>query len=217
MTELFNRIPQQKRNRILEAAVNEFATYGYENANTNKIAKKAGISVGSLFQYFESKEDLYQTTVMLGTASIKTVLEDIMRGEEDIFLRLEKILRTIQNHSRENSNMIRLYNEMSTQSNSKLMCQTAEDLESLTAEIYSELIAKAQKDQNVRMDCDPKMFAFLLDNLFMMLQFSYACDYYRERFKIYVSDDIFAKDDFVVEQTMNFIKAAIFNTTYSHP
>jgi len=34
----------------------------------------------------------------------------------------------------------------------------------------------------------------------MMLQFSYACGYYRERFKIYAGEDIFKQDDFVVEQ-----------------
>jgi hypothetical protein len=41
-----------------------------------------------------------------------------------------------------------------------------------------------------------------------MMQFSYACDYYRERFKVYAGDDIFSSDDFVVEQTLKFIKAA---------
>jgi hypothetical protein len=62
-----------------------------------------------------------------------------------------------------------------------------------------------------RTDCDPGMFAFLIDNLFMMLQFSYACDYYRERFKLYAGADIFKKDDFVVDQTLKFIKAAFNN------
>lgn len=213
MTELFNRIPEPKRNRILQAAMNEFATFGYENANTNHIAKKAGISIGSLFQYFSSKEDLYQTTVALSSTVLKTTLEEVMKEKEDVMVKLEKVLRLIQRHSRENINMIRLYNEMATQSNSALMQQTVEDIETLTAELYSTIIKKAQEEQEVRMDCDPKMFAFLMDNILMMMQFSYACDYYRERFKIYVSEDIFEKDEFVIEQTMKFIKAAFHNNT----
>lgn len=208
MKELFNRIPEEKRNRILQAAIDAFAAYGYENANTNKIADKAGISVGSLFQYFDSKEDLFFTTVTYGTSSLKATLEEIMTGEEDILNKIEKLIRTIQRHSREHGNIIRLYNEMSTQSNSRIMKEAVGDVEGLTAELYSSLIIKAQKEMEARTDCDPKMFAFLLDNLFMMLQYSYACDYYRERFKVYVSEDIFEKDDFVVEQTLKFIKAA---------
>jgi AcrR family transcriptional regulator len=213
LTELFNRIPEEKRNRILQAAIDEFASFGYENANTNKIAKQAGISVGSLFQYFNSKEDLFKTTVNYGSTVLKATLDDIMKGDEDILIKVEKVLRKIQKHSRENTNLIRLYNEMSNQSNSRIMFEAVEDLESITAQLYSSLIEKAQKEQDVRIDCDPKMFAFLLDNLFMMLQFSYGCDYYRERFKIYVQNDIFEQDEFVIQQTLSFIKAAFIGNS----
>lgn len=211
MTELFNRIPEKKRNRILDAAMEVFATNGYESANTNIIASRAGISVGSLFQYFENKEDLFRTTVTNGAYVLKSTLENIMTGEEDILIKVEKVIRTIQKHSRDNGNMIRLYNEMATQSNSRMMCEVVEELEGLTARLYSSLIEKAQGELEARSDCDPGMFAFLLDNLFMMLQFSYACDYYRERFKLYVRDDIFEQDDFVVDQSLRFIKAAFTN------
>ena len=37
----------------------EFATHGYENSSTNRIVKECGISKGSLFKYFKSKEELY--------------------------------------------------------------------------------------------------------------------------------------------------------------
>ncbi|HWT75308.1 MAG TPA: TetR/AcrR family transcriptional regulator [Mobilitalea sp.] len=211
MTERFNRIPEEKRNRILDAAMTAFAANGYVNANTNIIAKEAGISVGSLFQYFENKEDLFRTTVTYGASVLKSTLENIMLGEEDILNKVEKVIRTIQKHSRENGKMIRLYNEMSTQSNSRMMSEVIKELEGMTAGLYSSLIEKAQKELEARTDCDPRMFAFLLDNLFMMLQFSYACDYYRERFKLYVREDIFEQDEFVVEQTLRFIKGAFTN------
>jgi AcrR family transcriptional regulator len=41
---------------ILEAAAHEFATEGYDAATTNRIAEAAGTSVGSLYQYFPSKD-----------------------------------------------------------------------------------------------------------------------------------------------------------------
>ncbi len=53
--------PRQERSEatvdaILEAAARELAREGYEAATTNHIAKAAGISVGSLYQYFPSKD-----------------------------------------------------------------------------------------------------------------------------------------------------------------
>lgn len=188
--------------------MDEFAEFGYEHANTNRVAKSAGISVGSLFKYFDSKEDLFVTTVKFGAGELKQELKELADEEEDVFLKVEKILRIIQEHSRRNVNMIRLYNEMSCHGNSKLVLQEAEWMESFTATLYAQLIEKAKADGVIRADCDARMFAFLLDNIFMQLQFSYACDYYKERFKVYVSSDILQRDDFVVEQTMKFIKAA---------
>ena len=50
----FDNIPEEKRSKILSVAVNEFATQGFENANINTIAKKAEVSVGSLYKYFDT-------------------------------------------------------------------------------------------------------------------------------------------------------------------
>ena len=43
----------------------------------------------------------------------------------------------------------------------------------------------------------------------MNLQFSYSCTYYRERYKIYAGNDIFEKDEFVIENILRFVKAAL--------
>jgi AcrR family transcriptional regulator len=53
--------PQQERSvamvaTLLEAATRVFVKEGYAKATTNRIAKAAGVSVGSLYQYFPSKD-----------------------------------------------------------------------------------------------------------------------------------------------------------------
>lgn len=55
--------PQQDRSRVTVEAILEATTHilteeGYEKANTNRIAERAGISIGSLYQYFPNKESL---------------------------------------------------------------------------------------------------------------------------------------------------------------
>lgn len=51
---------QEKRKHIICAAMEQFNTYGFHAMPTSKIAKAAGVSVGTLFNYFETKEDLIQ-------------------------------------------------------------------------------------------------------------------------------------------------------------
>ena len=59
-----------------------------------------------------------------------------------------------------------------------------------------------------RIEAVRELFAYLLDNVFMMLQFSISCDYYKERFKVYMGEDVENKDGFIIEQTLKFVKAA---------
>ena len=58
------RIPSQKRsiakrNTILSAAKEMFLEEGYMAVNTNEIAKKAGVSVGTLYSYFKDKREIF--------------------------------------------------------------------------------------------------------------------------------------------------------------
>jgi AcrR family transcriptional regulator len=57
--QTFLNLSQEKRETILNAAVEEFAEYGLENASTNRIVKNSGIAKGSFYQYFEDKQDVF--------------------------------------------------------------------------------------------------------------------------------------------------------------
>ena len=62
---------------------------------------------------------------------------------------------------------------------------------------------------DIRTDIEPNLFAFFLDNLLTMLQFSYICEYYRERFRIYTGIDVSTADDeIIVTQLLKFIESA---------
>ena len=57
--QTFLNLPEEKRETIMNAAVEEFAEYGLENASTNRIVKNSGIAKGSFYQYFEDKQDVF--------------------------------------------------------------------------------------------------------------------------------------------------------------
>lgn len=204
----FERIDETKRNSILEIGIDEFANKGFDKANINVIARRADVSVGSLYKYFNTKEDLFLTCVYHGIGRTEEVLQEVTSSDEDLLQKVEHVVRAIQKFSRLQRNYFKLYNEMTSENKSELVWKLASGMESVSAKIYTEAIEQAQKEGSVRGDFDPKLFAFFLDNLFTTLQFSYSCEYYRERFKIYTDKDILEQDDFVVEELLKFIKAA---------
>lgn len=59
MYSAFERLPEEKRHRIIQISIEEFSKTGYENTSTDIITSRAEISKGSLFHYFKSKKNLY--------------------------------------------------------------------------------------------------------------------------------------------------------------
>lgn len=88
-TPLFFGLDIEKRQNIFTAGVSEFAESGYENSSTNRIVKKAGISKGSLFKYFPTKEDFYFYVLDEITAELISSLEEkINTLSSDLFQRI---------------------------------------------------------------------------------------------------------------------------------
>ncbi|MGN1396313.1 MAG: TetR/AcrR family transcriptional regulator, partial [Lactococcus garvieae] len=54
----FYNLPEEKRQRIISAIMQEFASSSTEKVSINRIIKAANISRGSFYQYFEDKSDL---------------------------------------------------------------------------------------------------------------------------------------------------------------
>ncbi|MFI7102153.1 TetR/AcrR family transcriptional regulator [Streptomyces sp. NPDC050161] len=90
------------RQRILEAAAHVFADHGYAAGTTNRIAARAGVSIGSLYQYYPSKDALL---LALTTAHIDSGMAAARRLRADALPdALEDIIRvfvrtTIGNHT----------------------------------------------------------------------------------------------------------------------
>lgn len=60
------RIQAENEERILDAALEVFSTYGYRGATVDQIAARAGMSKPNLLYYFRRKEDIY-TAVLTRT------------------------------------------------------------------------------------------------------------------------------------------------------
>lgn len=205
----FDHLPVEKQQLILSTATEEFAQCGYEKANINVIADKAGVSIGSLYRYFSSKEDLFLKTVHEGTLFLSSTLEPIISSDQPILEKLRSIIHVIQTTSREHQSLIKLYSEMTSVGNRALAQRLSNEIETISAEAYAKLLKDGQDRGEVRKEMDPRLGAFFLDNLFMSLQFSYVNGYYIQRFRTYAGETIIEQDEKVAREMVSFIQSAL--------
>jgi AcrR family transcriptional regulator len=74
--DTFFNLPQEKRQRIIDLALAEFAENDYDTASISRIVAQARIAKGSFYQYFENKKDLYTYLLTLGTEAKAQFLGD---------------------------------------------------------------------------------------------------------------------------------------------
>ena len=80
------REPKQARSRekveiILTAAALAIEKYGYKAATTDRIANRAGVSVGTVYQYFENKDEIFDRYLSRVEENVPALLGDIQRQE----------------------------------------------------------------------------------------------------------------------------------------
>lgn len=56
----FLNLPEDRRNTLIERALDEFAAHPFHAASLSRIVERAGIAKGSVYQYFDDKLDLYR-------------------------------------------------------------------------------------------------------------------------------------------------------------
>jgi hypothetical protein len=59
----FFRLEEDKKERIIRAAIDEFHKNGFENAKIGNIADEAQIAKGSIYQYFEDKKEFFMYSI----------------------------------------------------------------------------------------------------------------------------------------------------------
>lgn len=78
-----------RRKEIMEAALHVFGTKGYSRTNIEDIAQEIGMSKGSIYQYFKSKEELFISTIK-ESSQMRTLLNLPKFKQEN--LNIEEVL-----------------------------------------------------------------------------------------------------------------------------
>ena len=82
-TETFFNLHEEKRQRIIDAALQEFAEHTYHRASLSEIVERARIAKGSMYQYFKNKMDLYVYLVHLAVQAKFDVIDQAVAALGD--------------------------------------------------------------------------------------------------------------------------------------
>lgn len=213
-TGTFERLPEAKRERILSCAKRAFAASGLSGANINRIAEEAGVSVGSLYKYFRTKEDLFLALIEESHSLIESTIDEVLAEKAGFFERVEALLSAAVESSRADPDSARLYIACTTEELAPLAGRLSGRIEAVSADRYRAMVAEAKSRGEIRADLDEGWTAFFLDDLFLLAQFSAGSAYYAERLRLFVGGEGSgrkgaAAEDELADRLLSYIRRAL--------
>ena len=80
---------QNIKNRIITNAITTFSNYGYDKSRMDDIAQSSGLSKGTIYLYFKSKEELFNTISEQNINYLKNQLSKLFDNKEDLITGIE--------------------------------------------------------------------------------------------------------------------------------
>ncbi|UCG14759.1 MAG: TetR/AcrR family transcriptional regulator [Deltaproteobacteria bacterium] len=161
----FAKLPSDKQERIMDAAIEEFARWGYEKASINRMVGRLGIAKGSIFQYFGSKRNLYFYVFDHAVVLVKRSLKQVKAHSEgeDFFVRLAKSLQAGIHFIRRHPRIYQVYLKMLFQEDFPFRTDLLKMIRLFSIDYLRPLVEEGMGRGELRQDLDPELAAFFLD------------------------------------------------------
>jgi TetR/AcrR family fatty acid metabolism transcriptional regulator len=202
---------ENKKDRIIKAAMQVFAKHGYERGTVSEIAKLANIAKGSFYQYYGSKEeiiyDLFDMVFSKFMSSWKKIVGSDATPEEKVELLIDQTFKDLNNILEEENvtTMILIFEIMFMLFRKSINDRDNNEIEEFFRQYYDILIPvfKKGKEQGYfREDLDPKYLAYLIFSMvdgfgihFLIQKDNYNVDKTKKYFKDILLNGILKKEE----------------------
>jgi AcrR family transcriptional regulator len=161
----FEQLPTEKQSRIVNASISEFAEKDYETASMNTVVNQAGISKGSLFNYFKTKSILYDHIYKLALGEVKSYLRKVRDETVDLPFekRLSKIVDSGVQFIIEHPRLAKIYFRLIYSADSPNRQKIVLELQKLSNDYLGEIIQDAMDRNELDSNLDKRQSVFFLD------------------------------------------------------
>lgn len=176
-----SKLKTRRKSEIIESAIVVFGTRGFHRGKMEDIAHGAGLGKGTVYEYFESKNDLLNQVIIYLLISYSEIMKEIAYCNSDIKSKIEKMMEKSQEFLDENSNIIK---EMIFQ-NKNVSKDLQKEIEALHVNVFElifELIDEGMESGDIRKDLDKRAVGFMLANT--IVGFNNASNLYRRRYDL---------------------------------
>ena len=99
----------RQRQEMLAAALELFSEKGYHNVSMHQVAEKAEFAIGTLYKFFQNKEDLYRALVLEQCDTFEEAISRAIEAPDDVVEKLRNYIRTKGERVRGNLAFVRLF------------------------------------------------------------------------------------------------------------
>lgn len=162
--QTFFNLSDSKKQRIIEAAVEEFGEHPYLKTSINRIIKKADISKGSFYQYFNNKKDLYKYIIdQASDAKMKFLGQKLQDYQQlEFFELLRELFIAGIEFKREYPLFSEIGDRLLNGNNESLKEEIYAESRPKSNEFFEQLLQKAIQEGAVDPKIDIKFTAFML-------------------------------------------------------
>ena len=164
-----------KKDDILNAALEEFSKYNYDQTSINSIIKNSDTSKGTFYHYFESKEALYLELIKFASQEkLKYLKENISVADTtkdmSIFVLIKKQMENSINFGLANPKFAKFAVKVANETNTQIKEKAETVIGSSANEYLKQLINNEISNGRIRDDL-PKEFIFEIF-IYMMIRFN---------------------------------------------
>ncbi|MBI5062888.1 MAG: TetR/AcrR family transcriptional regulator [Desulfatitalea sp.] len=197
--DTFAKIAEDKRERLLREAARLFAERGFNQTDVAELASRAGVAKGSIYNYFDSKEDLYLYVCRDGMERSHQAVYGDLNAEWDIYRQLQHIFRQGMQFVLAYPEYLILYDNIASAGMERFSDQISLAVEQHTADHLKQLIRRDIQKGLVRDDLDVNYTAFLINSLYIVFLTSLVSQHYKIRMREYLEIEDTPNDSVIAE------------------
>jgi TetR/AcrR family transcriptional regulator len=202
VSQTFINLDKEKKKAVVHSAVREFARLGYQRASLNTIVRDASISKGSLYQYFQNKEALFnyifEQFVLLVKRSVQGAADNT---SQDFFAKVRQVfwagIHFVDYYPEYFQVYLKVLFEANVPGRESLLAR----VHLFSTEYFGPLCSDARKTGEIRHDIPVKTVIFMIDALINSFLQGYALSYLDSGLRLAQRDkkDISVQVDMVLE------------------